>query len=199
MGWYVLFVETGKECKVKKYIEKNFDSSKVQCLIPRRKIPEKKQGITRHVMKTLYPGYVFIETTINFAMYYKLSIAPHTYKFLNYLNQRDKLRLSPAEEPEIAAARQADAQDQDREAAFFQQIPNDEMTTILNLLNDEGVIDYSKIYVEGSKVHVVSGPLKGNEGIIKQVDKHKNRAKILLSMIGNQILIDVGVELTRFF
>ncbi|MBY9083165.1 KOW motif-containing protein, partial [Paenibacillus sp. HN-1] len=44
-------------------------------------------------------------------------------------------------------------------------------------------------------IHVVSGPLTGKEGIIKKIDKHKNRAKILLSMVNTAVLVDVGIEL----
>lgn len=41
---------------------------------------------------------------------------------------------------------------------------------------------------------VQSGPLKGKEGIIKKVDKRKNRAKVQLNFLGREKTIDVGIE-----
>ncbi|MEW9702706.1 antiterminator LoaP [Paenibacillus sp. SI8] len=199
MAWYVIFVKSGKEFIVKNYINKYFDSSKVQCIIPRRKVPEKTMGETHNVIKILYPGYVFIQASITFSMYYQLCKAPFTYKFLNYLNSRDKqfsdlshVQQIKRDTTDLPILRFDEHTDED---LYFQQVSDEEMSTILNLLNQEGVIDYSKIYMEGTKIHVVSGPLTGKEGIIKKIDKHKKRAKILLNLINSTVLVDVGIEL----
>ncbi|MBY9078353.1 antiterminator LoaP [Paenibacillus sp. CGMCC 1.18879] len=199
MAWYVIFVKTGKESMVKNYINKYFDSSKVECVIPRRKVPEKKMGETHNVIKPLYPGYVFIRTSITFSIYYQLCKAPYIYKFLNYLNPRDKqfsghshMKQVKRDSANLPILR---FDELISEALYFKQIPDEEMSIILNLLNQEGVIEYSKVYIEGTKIHVVSGPLTGKEGIIKKIDKHKNRAKILLSMVNTAVLVDVGIEL----
>ncbi|UJF34755.1 antiterminator LoaP [Paenibacillus hexagrammi] len=200
LAWYVIFVQSGREFTVKSYISKYFDSSRVRCMIPRRKVPEKKSGETHNVIKTLYPGYVFVQTTsITFSIYYQLCKAPYIYKFLNYLNPRDKqisegshMNQSNPDSTECPKLRFDDPID---EALYFQRVSDEEMSTVLNLLNHDDVIDYSKIYVDGTKVHVVSGPLTGKEGIIKKIDKHKKRAKILLNMVNTTVLVDVGIEL----
>ncbi|MRA76150.1 transcription antiterminator, partial [Bacillus thuringiensis] len=54
--------------------------------------------------------------------------------------------------------------------------------------------DYSKVYIENSKVTVASGPLKGMEGIIKKIDKRKRRAKLCLSFMGLDKMVNVGIE-----
>jgi transcription termination/antitermination protein NusG len=44
MNWYALFVETGQEEIVQKHLRLNFDESKLYCVVPKRRIPEKKRG-----------------------------------------------------------------------------------------------------------------------------------------------------------
>lgn len=76
-------------------------------------------------------------------------------------------------------------------------IPDHEMTTLLNLINPEDIIDYSTVYMENTKVVVLDGPLVGHEGIIKKIDKHTRRAKVWLHLTGNDEpkLVDLGVEI----
>jgi transcriptional antiterminator NusG len=77
----------------------------------------------------------------------------------------------------------------------FSKIAEEEMLPLLRLIGDNGVLEYSKIYMENSKVIVKSGPLQGLEGIIDKVDNRKNRAKILLSFMNSTKIIDVGIEI----
>lgn len=74
-------------------------------------------------------------------------------------------------------------------------ILEEEITPILQLICNNDVIDYSSIHVENSKVFVKSGPLKGMEGIIRKVNPHTKRAKIMLNFLGKPHFIDVGIEL----
>ncbi len=76
----------------------------------------------------------------------------------------------------------------------FTKIDEEEIIPLLKLLSKDDIIDFSKVYIENSKVLVKSGPLKGMEGIIRKIDKRKNRAKILLNFMGREKTIDVGIE-----
>ncbi len=66
MGWYALFVETGKEEQVKKHIHNTMSFSNAsipyELLIAKREIREKKDGIVRTVVKRMFPGYILLET-----------------------------------------------------------------------------------------------------------------------------------------
>ncbi len=78
--------------------------------------------------------------------------------------------------------------------AYYSPIDYSEMSVILRLVGDD-IIGYSKVFAENSKILVKEGCLYGMEGIIKKVDKHKNRAKIQLDFMGEQRIVDVGVEI----
>ena len=78
--------------------------------------------------------------------------------------------------------------------AYYSPIDDSEMSVILRLVGDD-IIGYSRIFDENSKILVKEGCLYGMEGIIKKVDKHKNRAKIQLNFMGEPQMVDVGVEI----
>lgn len=80
----------------------------------------------------------------------------------------------------------------------YSKISEEEMDLILKLTKYSEVIDYSKIYMKNSKVIVKAGPLTGMEGIIKKIDKRKNRATILINCMGEMKKIDLGVEFIDF-
>lgn len=77
----------------------------------------------------------------------------------------------------------------------YSKISEDEMGLILRLTEESEIIDYSKVYIKNSKVIVKAGPLRGMEGIIRKIDKRKNRATILINYMGELKRIDLGIEL----
>lgn len=74
-------------------------------------------------------------------------------------------------------------------------VNDSEMNIILKLVGDSDIIDYSRITIVNSKVTIVDGPLYGIEGIIKKINKHTKRAKVLLNFLGEPRLIDIGLEI----
>ncbi len=172
MNWYALFVENGKEEVVQKYLRLYFDESVLYALIPRRKVPEKKEGRVYHVLRKLFPGYVLIKTKMDADMFYRIKEIPACYRIVNTGEYYSKVS-----------------------GTYYSIITEEEINPLLQLIGNGEIIDYSKIHLENSTVFVKSGPLQGMEGIIKKVDKRKKRAKILLNFFGDEKKIDVGVEI----
>lgn len=164
MEWYAIFVETGKEEIVQKWLRFNFSEEILHSLIPQRKLKEKRLGKIYHVIKKLFPGYIFIYTNMDFCKYKILKSIPGLIRVL--------------------------ATD-----AYYTMIDKNEMEVILKLTSDNPIIDYSKIFIENSRVYVKSGPLYGMEGFIKKVSKHTNRAKVQLNFMGELRTFDLGVEI----
>jgi transcriptional antiterminator NusG len=77
---------------------------------------------------------------------------------------------------------------------YYSKIDEEQITPILKLMGDEGVVSYSQIYIENSTVFVKSGPLKGLEGMICKIDRRKGRAKVLINFMNSYKTIDVGIE-----
>ncbi|WP_432409011.1 antiterminator LoaP [Wukongibacter sp. M2B1] len=167
MNWYVIFVKTGKEDDVEKHISYHFNKSECRLFIPKRRIDEKRKGKLHSVVKTLFPGYIFINANMNTNMYYIIKQVPKVYKILNKSND------------------------------FFTTIHNYEMQPILQLTQQSSIIDYSKGFIENSKICIKSGPLKGLEGLIKRIDKRKCRVKVSLDFMGSEKLVELGIELLK--
>lgn len=166
MGWYALFVITGKEEQVKSEINKSFDKSIVYAIVPKRKVPEKRNGKVCPVIKRIFPGYVLIKTEMNVSIYKKMRTISYLINILG-------------------------------DGSYYTPIDEEEMIPILRLIGEGEVVEFSKVYIEGSKIVVINGPCVGLEGIIKKVDKRKRRAKIELSFGGSSKMVDVGIEILK--
>lgn len=60
---------------------------------------------------------------------------------------------------------------------------------------EDQVVTVSEGIIENSKVVVMSGPLRGKEGYIKRIDRHKRRAFLEMPMFGRVQKIQVGLEI----
>ena len=55
MNWYALFVETGREVLIQKWIDFFFNIEQCHSIVPKRKLTEKRQGKYRKVIKKCFP------------------------------------------------------------------------------------------------------------------------------------------------
>ena len=68
---------------------------------------------------------------------------------------------------------------------------------LMNLMKDSEVIDISEGYMEGDQVHITSGPLLGQEGIIKKVKPRQGVAVIEMNIFNRTTEVSLGLELIR--
>lgn len=162
MNWYAVFMETGFEEYLQNYLRGIF--SDFHSLIPKRVVPEKRNGKYEKILKKLFPGYVLIHTKLDDEVYYRIRSVPHVIKILG-----NGTNYSPIDEAEIA--------------------------TLLRLLDNDGIIDYSEIFITNSIIQVKRGPLKGLEGMIVRVNTHTQRAKVKFNFMGQFRIFEVGIEL----
>ncbi|MEV2500230.1 antiterminator LoaP [Paenibacillus larvae] len=172
MLWYVLFVTTGKEDVVGKYISNFCNHLSLQCFIPKKVVPECHKGVRRDVIRVLFPGYIFIRTTMSSNLYYLLKEIPNLHYIVNSGDRK-----------------------KDKSCGFYSAIPEEEMEWIRDLTGNRDTIEYSEVSIINKKVKVISGPLKGKEAMIKKVDKRKRRAKIEVTLLNKTNLVDVGINI----
>lgn len=79
--WYAVFVSTGKEDKVKERLLYRMNNS-FKILVPKRKLKERKNGIWRYNIRTLFPGYVLINGSIGIEEYYNMKNIPDLIKLI---------------------------------------------------------------------------------------------------------------------
>ncbi len=80
-NWYVLFVLTGEEDKVKERLRYRL-SDGYGLYVPKRKIRERKGGIWKCETKVLFPGYVLLKGDMDVNTYYNLKNVPNLLKLL---------------------------------------------------------------------------------------------------------------------
>ena len=162
-NWYAAFVETGKEDDVKTRLEYRFHDN-IEFYVPKRELKERKGGVWRKTIKTLFPGYILIKGHLNTEDYYKFKNIPNLWKLL--LCGKEIL-----------------------------PIPYDEIRIISRFIDDGEIIGISNVWEENGQVKVKDGPLKGMEGSIVKIDRRKNRAKVKISFLGQDRLIDLSINL----
>ncbi|WP_455436905.1 antiterminator LoaP [Hungatella hathewayi] len=71
----------------------------------------------------------------------------------------------------------------------------EEIEFLLEFGKEEHIVTMSQGIITNDSVIVVDGPLKGREGLIKRVDRHKRKAWLEFPMLGRMQNIEVGLEL----
>ena len=76
-------------------------------------------------------------------------------------------------------------------------IQEEEANLILRMSMDGDPLGLSEVFVEGGKVVVESGPLKGFEGRIVKLDARRYRAKVNISFMNEQRIIELAVNVIK--
>ncbi|MCM1263700.1 MAG: antiterminator LoaP [Butyrivibrio sp.] len=76
-------------------------------------------------------------------------------------------------------------------------IPLTEQEILLlgRLVNNDGLVELSQGIMHGGNAVITNGPLKGLEGCIRRIDRHKRVAWIAIEMMGRVVETQVGLEI----
>jgi len=171
MYWYVLFVKAGRERKVEQYLRKQLNPDISVPFIPLQEILFRRSGIVKREIKFLFPGYVFIESV--------LSDLQFIQKINPVINRcSDIISLLKYSNTEIS-------------------MKESEKNMLINLCDSEYCIGASYGIIEGDKIHIIDGPLKGLESIVKKVNRHKREALIEMEIMGEVRLVTVALEIVE--
>lgn len=136
-------------------------------LVPQRELKERHNGKWETVVKDVFPSYVFINVEMDVNNYYKLTSIPYLIRILG----NDKT-------PEA--------------------VPESEMELVFMLAGVEGSpLSISNVLVEGTKIEVVSGPLIGFAGKVIKIEPRRFRAKVLISLMGEDRIIELGINVVK--
>ena len=165
MSYFVVQVKTGWEEKFLTGAKKALDAKKVAFLWPRKKLKIRSRGKWKEKAASIYPGYIFLETqSIDNELYRALRRVQGFSHFL-----RDNHNIEPLS--------RADEE------------------IVKHLISYGEVIEKSKaVFDKNDRIHIISGPLKGLEGLIVSVNRRKGRVKIRLNLYNNTFYADLGFE-----
>lgn len=169
MFWYVLFVKTGREEKIELCLKEQLNTEVFMPFVPILEVLVKISGKVRKEFKPLFPGYVFIESEVS------------SLEFLTNIRcifslSQDIIRVLNYGEPSHTAMKEC-------ERGF-----------LLELCNEEHCVESSFGIKEGNQIHITDGPLKGQESIVKKVNRHKRKAWIEMIFMGEMRLVCVSLE-----
>ncbi len=166
--WYVVKAITGKEKKVKEYLESeikrlNLQDQITQVLIPTEKYYEVKNGKKVSKERNYLPGYVLIEAVLAGEVAHVIRNIPNVLGFLGTKGEADPLR--PAEVNRILGKM-------------------DEMQEM-----GEG---NDVTFLVGQSVIVNDGPFKSFSGVIEEVNEEKKKLKVSVKIFGRKTPLELS-------
>ncbi len=166
--WYVLRAISGKESKVKEYLDaeiKNTDMKDFvfQVLIPTEKVIHIRNGKKVTSERSLFPGYVLIEAILVGEIAHRLRNITNVIGFLGGNDKPVPLRQS-------------------------------EVNRILGAVDElqETDADLNVSYLVGETVKVNYGPFSGFSGIIEEVNTEKKKLKVMVKIFGRKTPLELG-------
>ena len=168
MKWYVLRGISGKETKVKEYLDADIKNSNLgefvsQVLIPTEKVYQVRNGKKVVKERTYLPGYVLVEAALVGEVAHHLRNTPNVLGFLGGLDNPTPLRQAEV---------------------------NRILGTVDNL--QEITEDTSIPYEVGETVKVAEGPFSGFAGIIEEVNSEKKKLKVMVKIFGRKTPLELG-------
>lgn len=169
LKWYVLKAISGKEAKVKEYIEAACKATDLgqyvsQVLIPTEKVVQMRGNKRVTKERNYLPGYVLVEANLADECYPRLRNVPNVLGFLS-----DGKSVVPT------PVRQA------------------EVNRILGNINEQEESKSVEIpFVLGETVKVTDGPFKGFDGEINEILPEKRKLKVIVAVFGRKTPIELS-------
>ena len=167
-NWYVLRAVSGKEAKVKEYIEAEMKHNTLlsthvsQVIIPMEKHASLRNGKRVIKEKISLPGYVFVEASLVGDVAHTLRFMPNVLGFLGGLDNP-----SP--------------------------VPQADINRMLGTAEETELVDDVNIpYVVDETVKVIDGPFNGFSGVIEEVNSEKRKLKVMVKIFGRKTPLELG-------
>jgi len=166
--WYVVRAISGKEKKVKEYLESeinrlNLNDYISQVLIPTEKVYQVRKGKKISKERNYFPGYVLIEAVLVGEVPHIIKSIPNVLGFLGTKGEADPIRQS---EVNRILGKVDELAEQGEEA----NIP----------------------YIVGETVTVIDGPFNSFSGIIEEINEEKKKLKVMVKIFGRKTPLELG-------
>jgi transcriptional antiterminator NusG len=165
--WYVVRAVSGKEKKVKEYIESEISRLGLQdflsqVLIPTEKVYQVRKGKKISKERNYFPGYVLIEAALVGEITHIIRNIPNVLGFLGTGNEPSPMRAS-------------------------------EVKRILGKVDElaeqsEGI---NVPFIVGETVKVVDGPFNSFSGVIEEINEEKKKLKVMVKIFGRKTPLEL--------
>jgi len=169
MKWYVLRAVSGKEAKVKEYIDAAkkhndvLDTHVGEVLLPTEKYAMLQNGKRVVKEKLFLPGYVLVQATLQGEVAHMLRFIPNVLGFLGGMDNPQEVRQA-------------------------------EINRILGTV-EEAAIESAELtipYSVDDTVKVTDGPFNGFSGIVEEVNTEKRKLKVMVKIFGRKTPLELA-------
>ena len=171
--WYVLKAISGKENKVKEYIEGALVTSTLfkeyvsQVLIPTEKVVALRGNKRVVKERNMLPGYVLVECNLTDECYPLLRNIPNVLGFVTDSKSSMKAKL----------------------------VSQEEVNRLVGTVDDASVdAMMDETFLVGERVKVTDGPFNGFEGVINEVAQDKRKLKVVVTIFDRQTPLELGYD-----
>ncbi|MDG1159307.1 MAG: transcription termination/antitermination protein NusG [Flavobacteriales bacterium] len=168
--WYVVRAISGKEKKVKEYIESEIAALGLQdfvgqVLIPMEKVYQIRNGKKVSKERSFFPGYVLVELAM-------IGEVPHVIKGIN--NVIGFLGAEKGGDPV--------------------PLRMSEVNRILGKVDELAETDeeLNIPFIVGETIKVIDGPFNGFNGTIEEINEEKRKLKVMVKIFGRKTPVELG-------
>ena len=168
--WYVVRSISGKEKKVKEYLEMEISRMKLdqfvsQVLIPTEKVFQIRNGKKVSKERAYLPGYVLLEAALVGEVPHLVKSIPNVIGFLGAKKGGDPLPMRLSEVNRILGKVDELADNEEE-----MKIP----------------------FVIGESVKVIDGPFNNFSGVIDEINEEKKKLKVMVKIFGRKNLLELS-------
>ena len=168
--WYVIRVVSGKERKIKEYIDRevkinNWSNSVMQVLCPIEKIFKVVNGKKVLREKTLYPGYILLEAVDGKLTDSIIQTIKNVTNVIHFLGRDHPTALRKAEV--------------------------NKMFGKMDEVSEQG-ISYAEPYILGETVKIIDGPFNDFNGSVEEVNEEKKKLKVVVKIFGRATPVELN-------
>lgn len=168
--WYVIRAVSGKEKKVKQYLESEIERLKMhdyisQVLIPTEKVFEMRNGKKKLRERNFLPGYILVECDLDSEVIPMIKDVPNVIGFLSETKGGSPVPLREAEVNKILGK--------------------------VDEMNEKGEMP-EEPFIKGESVKVMAGPFNGFTGTIEEINEDKKKLKVVVKIFGRNTPIELN-------
>ncbi|MFM7672116.1 MAG: transcription termination/antitermination protein NusG [Bacteroidota bacterium] len=169
--WYVLRVISGKEKKVKEYLDKEiarsgWSEAVKQVFLPVEKVYKVASGKKVVRERNYYPGYVMIEIASGKLSDDLRDLIKNTTNVIHFLGKENPIALRKAEVNKMLGKM-------------------DEMAEV------DGV-SMIEPYIVGETIKIIEGPFNDFNGVIEEVNDEKKKLKVTVKIFGRATPVELS-------
>jgi len=168
--WYVLRVISGKERKVKEYLDKDILRNGwtviKQIFLPVEKVYKVQNGKKVMRERNFFPGYIMIECAGGKLHDDIISAIKNTTNVIHFLGKENPIALRKAEV--------------------------NKMLGKIDEMSDAAGMIMSEPFIIGETIKIVDGPFNDFNGVIEEVNDEKKKLKVTVKIFGRSTPVELN-------